>query len=94
MNNQKRNNICPVCGCELDFIPWDDDIPADEICPSCGIQFGYDDVPSASGNEGTREEIYTQWREKWILNGMRWYSQGRTPPDNWNPKAQLEKLEM
>jgi len=53
---------CPVCGYVLQFIPWDGLSASDEICPSCGIQFGYDDA--AGGNVQAREEIYKRWRIK------------------------------
>jgi hypothetical protein len=36
--------LCPVCGFGLWFQPWRAESPADEMCPCCGIQFGYDDA--------------------------------------------------
>jgi len=84
-------HFCPVCGYELDFEPWDGDSPADEICPSCGIQFGYDDFV-ADGDLEARKEIYDRWRESWIKQGMRWFSSGRPQPPDWNPEEQLRRL--
>jgi hypothetical protein len=83
---------CPVCGYDLGFEPWERGASSDEICPSCGIQFGYDDVPEGGGLQGTREEIYAQWRSMWIERGMPWYSIGRPPPHAWNPRKQLELI--
>jgi hypothetical protein len=51
-----REDLCPVCGYELAFAPWSDDSPSDEICPSCGIQFGYDDA--AGGSVACRAGVY------------------------------------
>ena len=54
---------CPACGSELDFEPWKGESAADEICPYCGIQFGYNDASA-----DLREQIYREWREAWIAN--------------------------
>jgi hypothetical protein len=59
-------NICPSCQSALGFKPWDGDLASDEICPHCGIQFGYDD---AAGGSPERQMIYRLWREAWIANG-------------------------
>jgi hypothetical protein len=83
---------CPVCGYDLGFEPWRNGSPSDEICPSCGIQFGYDDVPAGAGIDLRRAEVYAAWRAQWIRGGMRWWSSGRRPPQNWNPQKQLDRL--
>ena len=57
---------CPVCQSELDFEPWCENSASDEICPSCGIQFGYNDA-----REDYRQRIYSLWREAWIANNRR-----------------------
>jgi hypothetical protein len=62
-----------------------------EICPSCGIQFGYRD--EAGGDADAREAIYRHWRTKWIETGMVW-DKGRTkPPRDWDPMDQLRNVE-
>lgn len=79
---------CPVCGYPSLYHPPRTPIgtPSDEICPSCGYQFGYDD--DAQGIS------YTQWRTRWIADGMNWFSEaGRHPPDGWDPVEQLKNLE-
>ena len=58
--------LCPVCRNELEFEPWDGNLPSDEICPFCGIQFGYDD-----SRQDLRERTYSDWRDAWNANGRR-----------------------
>jgi len=59
---------CPACEqVVLDEPAWSDESSAsDEICPSCGIQFGYQDADLNS-----RELVYERWRESWLANGRR-----------------------
>lgn len=59
---------CPVCGFdELDEEPWRDGSGSQEICPSCGVQFGYEDA--CGGDIGRRREFYEQRRAEWIARG-------------------------
>jgi len=81
---------CPACGYPLGFLAWDDDSPSHEMCPGCGIQFGYDDA--AGGNLERRRAIYEQWRQEWVRNGMRWFSKGTPVPIGWDPAKQLSRL--
>ena len=78
---------CPVCGYDLGFKPWNDGSPADEICPSCGIHFGYTDA--AGGDMNARKDVYAAWRSDWIRRGCPWSSVGQLPPHGWDPAAQL-----
>ena len=55
---------CPVCGEKLGFKAWNDDNPSDELCPGCGIQFGYNDA-----RPDLRQLVYAAWRDEWIANG-------------------------
>lgn len=91
MKVARPNGNCPVCGFTLEFIPWNGDSAADEICPCCGIQFGYDDF--AGGNHERRQTIYTRWRQQWTQNGMRWSSKGIAPPPEWNAEEQLRGMQ-
>lgn len=69
---------CLVCGYpELDRDPND----SHDFCPSCGIQYGYDDL--------YLDISYEDYRAKWIKNGMQWQSRGVLQPPNWNPRQQL-----
>ncbi len=95
MDTIDSSTLCPVCGFDLGFQPWYDgngEAASHEICPSCGIQFGYDDVFEACGIEGTREQLQSQWRDKWILGGMKWDSIGIPPPLNWDPREKLKRI--
>lgn len=37
---------CPACGFELNGPPWRGEDPSWNICPCCGIEFGYDEYDS------------------------------------------------
>jgi hypothetical protein len=57
--------VCPACEYpDLEEEPWSaSGFSSFEICPQCGIQFGYHDA--AGGHADAREEIYAKWRQKW-----------------------------
>jgi len=84
--------ICKVCGFpNLNEEPRGDATGGSyEICPSCGIQFGFHD--EAGGDPKRRLKVYEEWRQAWIGGGMVW-DKGRTeqPPD-WNPVEQLRNV--
>ncbi len=77
------SNLCPVCGySHLDEPAYYANDPvrgngSQEICPSCGFQFGYTDH--------AQHVAFKQWREQWIARGMPWRSKDISPPLNWNP---------
>jgi hypothetical protein len=83
---------CPACGYPLGFQPWRGESPSDRICPSCGIQFGYDDIAETGGLGQTKEQAWEVWRERWIEGGMQWFSRGRKPPTGWDPELQLKTM--
>ena len=91
IKNNSRAELCLSCGYnvfkDLGVYPWDSDLPSDEICPCCGIQFGYQDM-----SRGKRDEIYAEWRERWTKGGMVWDKGRSKPPKNWNPVEQLKGL--
>lgn len=91
MNKIEYDYYCPVCGCELDFLPWKGDNPSDEICPCCYIQFGYEDLTAPDEKE-KRIAVYNEYRDYWIKNGMIWNSTGQECPSNWDPKKQLQNI--
>lgn len=88
--NLKNSHHCPVCGYDLGFAPWVGVSSSDEICPCCGIQYGYDDV--AGGDINKRNWIYKEWRNYWIKEGMPWKSIGINKPHKWDPQKQLKNL--
>jgi len=78
---------CPVCGYDALAEPprGRSGGGSYEICPSCGFQFGVTD--------DDRGFSYEAWRDDWISRGMPWDSTGiESPPDDWNPRAQLRSL--
>jgi hypothetical protein len=79
--------VCPVCGYKLDFTPWATAGPTEQVCPCCGIHFGYDDLIAEQ-----RQSVYITWRQRWIKNGRRWWSKNPVPAD-FNPPWQLARLE-
>jgi hypothetical protein len=82
--------LCFVCGFPgLGEPPWNNDAASDEICPSCGTHFGYDDA--AGGDAAAREAVYRQRRAAWIAGGMKWWS-STSPPAGWEPDAQLRAV--
>ena len=82
----RNKNICPVCGyVDLDFSPYDNHgSPSFEICPCCGVEFGYDDFSIS----------HESLREKWVCNGFKWFSKHNKPPQGWNPIKQLEEASL
>jgi hypothetical protein len=78
---------CPVCGyANLDEPAWVDGHPSEDICPSCGTQFGYDD---ARGHDAAgRHVVHLELRANWVAGGCRWWS-SQPPPTDWNPQRQL-----
>ena len=66
---------CPVCG----YNQLEDPPAYDEICPSCGTQFGYHD------HRRTHKEL----RLLWIRRGAIWHSKVDAIPIKWNPIRQL-----
>lgn len=77
-------NPCRVCGYLLSSPPWgaDGQSPTFEYCPSCGVEFGYED----SNIAGMRA-----YRERWLATGARWAERGGPPPC-WNPEEQLTNI--
>jgi hypothetical protein len=78
-----RYYACPVCQFpELISSPCSDRGLANfDICPCCGVEFGYDDASTT----------YAELRARWVAGGMKWWSQAQTPPDGWSPESQIGK---
>ena len=77
-------HTCPVCGWggldEASHGP--DGSGSFEICPSGGVEFGYDDA--------TRS--HDELRAAWVRGGMKWSSTLTRPPLGWDPAVQLTNL--
>ena len=74
---KKLENLCPVCGFQMEEPPKDCN-----ICPSCGTEFGVHDVNSS----------IQELRAAWIATGPRWWSVTDPQPAEWNPFAQLAAI--
>lgn len=70
-------NLCPVCGFEMDDPPRDCN-----ICPSCGTEFGVHDLNAS----------ILELRQAWIKTGPKWWSITEIQPGTWNPFSQLARL--
>ena len=72
---------CPVCGYPGLTEPSHDEtgFGSFDICPSCGVEFGYDDfaVP------------HRALRYRWLMNGAKWYSTATVQPLRWSAGEQL-----
>ena len=89
-----KNSDCPVCGFELWFEPWINGKPSDGMCPSCGTQFGFDDVlDTEDSSEQSRQEFYILQRKRWIGDGMPWRGSKANRPLNWDAIKQLSKFD-
>src|SRR5882672_7484629 len=71
-----NENLCPVCGFEMEAPPKDY-----RICPPCGTEFGVSDA------NATIAEL----RDAWMSTGPIWWSDSDSRPDNWDAIAQMEK---
>jgi hypothetical protein len=70
-------NLCPVCGYEMDDPPRDYN-----ICPCCGTEFGHHDVNAS----------VSDLRSAWLQTGPKWWSTVTPAPENWKPLEQLANL--
>jgi hypothetical protein len=64
--SEVMSDRCPVCDEDLGFQAWSGGKASFEICPGCGIHFGYNDA-----RPDLRELIHAAWREKWLANGRK-----------------------
>ena len=75
-------HVCPVCAWPgLDGAPWEGEVPSNEICPSCGTQFGHHD--EAGADEAARAPIYSHLGQRWQGAGRPWYSTSEPQPPDW-----------
>jgi hypothetical protein len=67
--------VCPVCG----YPSLPEGVFNHGICPSCGTEFGYDDIACS-------HEIL---RSGWLLHGGEWFDKLVGPPAGWNAIQQV-----
>lgn len=81
MPNSNQIYVCPVCSYpDLDEPAYDSfGCASYNICPCCGTEFGYDDSTTA----------HSDLREKWVSEGMQWWSKHKLKPNGWDPVRQL-----
>jgi Zn ribbon nucleic-acid-binding protein len=84
---------CPVCGHQLDFIPWIGTSPSHRTCPSCGTRFGFHDMLSR-GDPKLLVVEQERLRGRWLEHGARWSSTTIPPPPHWDPQRQLRNLDV
>jgi hypothetical protein len=68
---------CTVCGFLMEHPPTNFN-----ICPSCGTEFGNDDLDWTIG----------QLRQAWLDNGAQWWSTSKPAPEGWNAVEQVLPL--
>jgi len=77
MGTKNVQNLCLVCGYEMDDPPRDYN-----VCPSCGTEYGVNDANAS----------YEELRTAWLKTGPVWWSKTDPQPDNWSPSRQLANL--
>ena len=80
----EAENKCRVCGLDQGELIWGTDghSPTHDICPCCGVEFGYEDCTT----DGIAEH-----RKQWLASGAEWSSK-KERPSNWNLGAQLKLI--
>ena len=75
---------CRICGLYIEESPWGDEenFPTYEICPCCGVEFGYEDYTVESAKK---------YRMKWISTGYKWFDP-KLKPEDWNLEEQLKNI--
>ncbi|HEY2172355.1 MAG TPA: hypothetical protein VGH85_00930 [Mycobacteriales bacterium] len=76
--------LCPICGSPDQIAEPRSPTSGGasfEYCPCCEFQFGYQDDDQGFS--------YSEWRGRWISQGMRYGAEGDRPPSEWNPTTQL-----
>ncbi|MDQ0726960.1 hypothetical protein [Microbacterium sp. W4I20] len=74
---------CRVCGYEPEEAPWGPDgrFGSFDICPCCGVEWGYEDSTFSAS---------VRYRDRWIEQGAGWHDR-RTPADGMTTAARLER---
>lgn len=82
MLNSNQKYVCPVCRYPDINEPAYDGFGcfSYNICPCCETEFGYDDSTVAHSN----------LREKWVSEGVQWWSKHQPKPNSWDPVRQLK----
>jgi hypothetical protein len=75
---------CLVCGLSIDEPAWgiDNGLSTHDICPCCGVEFGYED----STLEGIK-----RYRNSWIAKGAQWFDK-KVRPIGWQIEDQISNV--
>lgn len=78
------NVYCLVCGYLPSDPPWrlSGRSPSFEVCPCCGVEWGYEDSSPAS---------VVCYRGRWLADGAAWQDK-RTPNDGLDVEARLTRI--
>lgn len=79
--------LCPVCAySDPSSSPFanGEGYWAQEICPCCGTQFGYDDDQTS----------HAELRKRWVSAGAKWWSKSRHSPPNFDGLDQLKRASL
>lgn len=81
-----RNHFCRVCGFDSMDLPWGSDgrSPIFEICPCCGVEWGYGDATTRAT---------ARFRRAWLDRGAPWMDP-RVPHDGLSTRARLNRIEI
>ena len=71
------DNLCPVCGYEMEDPPRDYN-----ICSSCGTEFGHHNINAS----------VLDLRKAWLKSGPVWWSVVDAAPENWQPFNQILRI--
>lgn len=79
-----KEYYCRICGFNHGSLIWGDDneTPSYEICECCGCEYGNDDY--------TLESII-RYRNKWFVNGFKWFKI-KSKPNNWSIESQVKNI--
>jgi len=80
MTNRVEHH-CRVCGLFHEDPPWGEDnkTPTYDICPCCGVEFGYGD---------TTPDNARALRHDWVEQGCAW-QEPREKPGGWDANSQM-----
>jgi hypothetical protein len=75
---------CRVCGLAQSDPPWGEDgeTPTFNICPCCGVEFGYEDSTLFS---------IRNYRSSWLEGGAQWHVP-KAKPQDWRLDEQLNQI--
>lgn len=82
-NTHMVEHFCRVCGLYNESPTWENNnIPSHNICPCCGVEFGYEDYSLDWARE---------YRQKWLQKGATWFN-AKQKPSNWDLAQQMKNI--